>query len=97
MAYDPQANRRRPKPAAEEPAPVEALLGEAAPGAARDSVSTSVTDDPPPSPAVTPEPADPVSDTLVLSSGLATALGALVALLTLRHFWKRRKRKQAED
>lgn len=88
MAYDPQANRRRPKPEPEGPAPVEALLGEpSAPDAPK-----VVRDDPPPTPAVTPEPADPISDRLLLSSGLATVVGAVVALLTLRHFWKRRRR-----
>ncbi len=93
MAYDPQANRKRPRPAAEEPAPVDALLGEPTTVAA----PLEVTDDPPPSPAVTPAPADPVSDTLVFSSGLAGAIGALVALLTLRHFWKRRTRRRLES
>ena len=92
MAYDPQANRRRPKPQAEETAPVEALLGSRTAAAPK-----VVVDDPPPVPAVTPAPADPISDTLLISSGLATALGALVALLTLRHFWKRRQRRDTSD
>ena len=92
MAYDPQADRKRPRPTAEEPAPVDALLGAPAEAAA----PVVVADDPPPSPAVTPAPADPVSDTLVFSSGLAGAIGALVALLTLRHFWKLRTRRRPE-
>ncbi len=93
MAYDPQANRRRPKPEAAETAPVDALLGEAAETAA----PTGVPDDPPPTPAVTPAPADPPSDKLLLSSGVATALGSLLALLTLRHFWLRRRRANDDD
>ena len=92
MAYDAQANRRRPKPEAQEPAPVEALLGDPVPPAVAEIV-----DDPPPSPAVTPAPADPISDKLVISSGLATAIGGAIALLTLRHFWNRRRRRPAVD
>lgn len=92
MAYDPQANRRRPKPEEREPAPVEALLDETAP-----STVAEIVDDPPPSPAVTPAPADPISDKLVISSGLATAIGGAIALLTLRHFWNRRRRRPAVD
>ncbi len=86
MAYDPQANRRRPKPETTGTAPVEALLGDPVP-------AVDIVDDPPPSPAVTPEPADPISDKLLISSGVATAIGALVALLTLRHLWMRRRRR----
>ena len=87
MVYDPQANRRRPKPEAEEAAPVEALLGDAAP-------TIDILDYPLPTPAVTPHPADPISDRLLISSGVATAIGALAALLTLRHFWLRRRRRR---
>ena len=32
MAYDPQANRRRPKPTEKDPAPVDALLGDESTG-----------------------------------------------------------------
>jgi hypothetical protein len=85
MAYDPQANRRRPKPEPTEAAPVEALLGEP-------RTPIDIADDPPPSPAVTPEPADPIPDKLFISSGVATAIGGLVALLALRHLWMRRRR-----
>lgn len=92
MAYDPQAGRKRPRPTAEEPAPVDALLGEPT----TIPPSGAPTDDPPPRPAVTPAPADPVSDGLVISSGLATAVGGLVALVTLRHLWKRRTQRQAD-
>jgi hypothetical protein len=91
MAYDPQANHRRPKPEAEEPAPVEALLGEPPPSIA------GVVDDPPPTPAVTPAPADPISDRLLISSGLAAAIGGVLALLTLRHLWNRRRRTTDEE
>lgn len=86
MAYDPQANRRRPQPEATDPAPVDALM--------RGAPSAGVVEDPPPTPAVTPAPADPPSDTVLLNTGLAAALGAVVTLLMLRHFWKRRRRAQ---
>ena len=92
MAYDPQANHRRPKPEAEETAPVEALLGEPAP-----PIAGGVVDDPPPTPAVTPAPADPISDRLLISSGLAAAVGGVLALLTLRHLWNRRRRTTDEE
>ena len=71
MVYDPQAGRRRPKPDDGEAAPVDALLGSPAP-------SVHVVDDPPPSPAVTPEPADPISDRVLISSGVATAVAGIV-------------------
>ena len=89
MAYDPQANRRRPKPTDRDPAPVDALLGDepTAPVAA-----TPTTEDPPPAPGVTPAPADPVPDSWVVSTGMGAAVGALVGLLTLRWLWKRSQR-----
>lgn len=90
MAYDPQANHRRPKPEAEETAPVEALLGEPTPPA-------DIVDYPPPTPTVTPAPADPISDRLLVSSGLATAIAGVLALLTLRHLWNRRRRSETDD
>ena len=93
MVYDPQANRRRPKPEAQETAPVDAILGDAPTPVAPKAAA----DDPPPIPAVTPAPADPIPDTLLLSSGVVTAFGGLVALLTLRHFWKRRQAKSSDD
>jgi hypothetical protein len=86
MAYDPQATRRRPKPEGADTAPVDALLGEPVPAA-----PVEVVDDPPPTPAVTPAPADPISDKLVISSGLVTAVGGIAALLALRHLWNRRR------
>lgn len=92
MAYDPQANHRRPKPEANEPAPVDALIGGAP---SPPSATKGVVEDPPPTPAVTPAPADPPSDTVLLNTGLAAALGAVVTLLMLRHFWKLRSRAQA--
>lgn len=96
MAYDPQANRRRPKPSDVDPAPVDALLGDVAaadpapesPG----SASRITTDDPPPAVGVTPAPADPVPDSLVISTGMGAALGGVVGLLTLRWLWRRRTR-----
>ncbi|MEQ8840112.1 MAG: hypothetical protein RIB98_03955 [Acidimicrobiales bacterium] len=93
MAYDPQARRRRPKPAPAEAAPVDALLGDRHTPLA----PKSVPDDPPPAPGVTPQPADPPSDKLLVSSGLATAIGALIALVTLRQLWRRRRPTTNED
>ena len=91
MAYDPQASRRRPRPDEDAPAPIDAILGRP-----EDRVTpTTVADDPPPTPAVTPERADPPSDTFLLNTGLAAAIGGLVALLTLRHLRKRRHRRRA--
>lgn len=95
MAYDPQANRRRPRPDVEDPAPVDAILGEAPPVAPAAS-GAGVADDPPPSVAVTPEPADPPSDQLLLSTGVVGAIGGLLALLTLRHLWRRHRRAAAD-
>ena len=83
MAYDPQRERRRPQPTGDDPAPVDALLG--------DAPSVSLNEDPPP-PSVTPEPADPPPDTLLLGSGAAVAIAGLVFLLLLRHLWLRHRR-----
>ncbi len=94
MAYDPQANRRRPKPADEDPAPVDALLGESS---AAPVAPVSPPDDPPPEPAVTPPPADPPSDKLLVSSGVISAAGGLMALMVLRHLWKRHQQNEAPD
>ena len=66
MAYDPQANRRRPKPTDKDPATVDALLGDEP---TEPSVAPTV-EDPPPGPGVTPTPADPVPDSWVLSTGM---------------------------
>jgi len=88
MAYDPQANRRRPKPTEQDPAPVDALLGNESTGPA---VAPTV-EDPPPGPGVTPTPADPVPDSWVLSTGMGAAVGAIIGLVTLRWLWKRHRR-----
>ncbi|MEZ5168775.1 MAG: hypothetical protein R2695_20680 [Acidimicrobiales bacterium] len=92
MPYDPQASRRRPQPAANDPAPVDALLGAAA---GSSGARPHLTDDPPPTPAVTPAPADPPSDTVLLRTTVAGALGTLLGLLTLRHLWRRHRRLRA--
>ena len=98
MPYDPQANHRRPTPAYEESAPVEALLGSARAenrsGAGAGPAPTN--DDPPPSPSVTPAPADPPPDALLINTGLAGAVAALVGLLVLRHLWRRHHNRRAE-
>ena len=104
MAYDPQAKRQRPKPTASGPAPVDALLltrtpessgqgvnsDRSAPGAAASiDEASEVTHDPPPTPAVTPEPANPPPDKLLLNSALVSAACTLVGALVLRYLWKR--------
>jgi len=88
MAYDPQANRRRPKPTQKDPAPVDVLLGDEPTGPA---VAPTV-EDPPPGPGVTPTPADPVPDSWVLSTSMGAAVGAIIGLVTLRWLWKRHRR-----
>lgn len=100
MAYDPQRNRRRPKPAGDEPAPIEAILDaddvgrgataprdEDAPGATK-----PVVDDPPPDPSVTPQPADPWSDELLFGMSISTIVGIVVSLLVFRWLWMRSRR-----
>ena len=104
MVYDPQAKRQRPKPTPEGPAPVDALLltGTTPPGGQNLSAGTStassqqvdgenplIADDPPPAPTVTPEPANPPPDKLLLNSALVSAVGTLISALVLRYLWKR--------
>ena len=101
MAYDPQANRRRPKPAEADPAPVDALLGESAepvstPQPDPGSASRIAVDDPPPAVGVTPAPADPVPDSLVISTGMGAAFAGLIGLVTLRWLWKRQQRRTSD-
>ena len=93
MAYDPQAGHRRPKPSDDDPAPIDALIG----GDPLDEPvpANAVPDDPPPTPAVTPAPADPPPDTLLLNTGIAGAVATVVGLLTLRHLWRRRRARRA--
>ncbi len=101
MPYDPQAGHRRPRPAEEESAPVEALLGTAprspSPGSTTggEPVTPSTNDDPPPSPSVTPAPADPPPDALLINTGVAGAVAGLLGLLLLRHFWRRHRSQRA--
>ena len=104
MVYDPQAERRRPRPAPESPAPVDALLlADAAETNDRSTVadtpapdantsngeSPPAAEDLPPTPTVTPEPANPPPDKLLLNSALISAVGTLVGALLLRFLWKR--------
>ena len=94
MAYDPQANRRRPKPVDSEPIPVDALLDEDTPNNGADADPSNFDgpkpEEPPPGPGVTPNPADPVPDVVVASTGMAAGLGAgMILLLILRWFYKR--------
>ncbi len=104
MVYDPQAKRQRPKPAPEGPAPVDALLLTDTTAASGQSVvadtPTSAADvgneevplvgeDPPPAPTVTPGPANPPPDKLLINSALVSAVGTLIGALVLRYLWKR--------
>lgn len=104
MVYDPQAEHKRPKPAPEGPAPVDALLlADAADAAGQDVVADTstpaantsdeelppATENTPPALAVTPEPANPPPDKLLLNSALISAVGALIGALALRFLWKR--------
>ena len=102
MAYDPQRDRRRPHPTADTPAPVDALLGDAADPDVTAEMATvpnlrPVSDDPPPDPAVTPAPADPPSDRVLLNSALAGAAVGMLVLLALRQLWLRRVRRRHRD
>lgn len=97
MAYDPQANRRRPKPGDSDPAPVDALLDDEAPTDDGSSADGSSHDgpnpeDPPPAPGVTPDPADPVPDVVLAGTGMAGIGAGVVLLLVLRWLWKRSRR-----
>jgi len=98
VPYDPQANHRRPAPADAESAPVEALLGstQAKSRSGAEAGPSATNDDPPPSPSVTPEPADPPPDALLINTGLASAVAALVGLFVLRHLWRRHCNRRAE-
>ncbi len=102
MAYDPQAKHQRPKPILEGPAPVDALLASdttifgdqgvragTADGSTEDD--SLMTDEPLSTPAVTPEPANPPPDKLLLNSALVSVLSTLVGALLLRCLWKRLK------
>ena len=104
MVYDPQAKRQRPKPAPEGPAPVDALLltdtaASSGQGVVADTPTSAadvgneefppVTEDPPPAPTVTPEPANPPPDKLLINSALVSAVGTLIGALVLRYLWKR--------
>ena len=88
MAYDPQANRRRPRPVPDDPAPVDALLGDADPHPAP---TGEVGDDPPPVVAVTPAPADPPPDSLLIKTVVAAVAGTVATLLVLRWLWLHRR------
>ncbi len=87
MAYDPQARQKRPRPTAEDAAPVEAFL----PGIPR----LPPTELPPTELplGVTPDPADPPSDQLLVRTGLAAACGGLASLLALAYLWHLRTRR----
>jgi len=89
MAYDPQKNHRRPSPAEEGPAPVDALIADS------DDEPRLAIDDPPVAPAVTPPVADPPPDAVVVNTGLAAAIGAAITLLVARYLWRRRNNGQS--
>lgn len=96
MAYDPQRDRRRPRPDERDPAPVDAILGGDTDPTNPAGPGLSLVDDPPPTPAVTPDPADPPSDRQLLSAGLMGAAAGIVVLVIARQVWVRRRRAAAE-
>lgn len=110
MTYDPQAKGQRPSPKSGVSAPVDALLPDDAVEselqavvAANSESSTNLgggdlpplVDDPISVPAVTPEPADPPPDKLLINGTLLAAVGVLVAALALRYLCKRSLRCRA--
>ena len=92
MAYDPQRNRRRPRPATNEPAPIETILDAEEPTSHAGEPAGAVPDDPPPDPSVTPHPADPWSDRLLFGVSISTIMGAVVAAIVFRWLWVRSRR-----
>ena len=93
MAYDPQATRRRPRPTDDAPAPVDAMLGDGPSSAA--GLAHAGPDSAPTHPTVTPEPADPPPDTLLLNTGIAGIIAAVMGLLLLHHLWRSRRQRRA--
>jgi hypothetical protein len=99
MAYDPQRDRRRPKPSDDGPAPIETILdadtrsaSASTAGDTQDESGNPVPDDPPPDPSVTPQPADPWSDQLLFGVSISTIAGAVFAALVIRWLWVRSRR-----
>ena len=99
MAYDPQRDRRRPRPSDDGPAPIETILDAEIPEASASSTGDTehgsgnpVPDDPPPDPSVTPQPADPWSDQLLFGVSISTIAGAVFAALVFRWLWVRSRR-----
>ena len=87
MAYDPQRNRPRHRPAPQEASAVDALLnGELAP-----PPPTRV---PPsaPTPGAASEPAGSWSDRLLYSAGISTVLGTAATFVALWWLWRRIRR-----
>lgn len=81
MTYDPQAQRQRLNPTPDETAAIDALLGNAdSEGPQADSDGPQV----PVAPAVTPDPADPPPDKLLLNSILTATAGVLLGAILLR-------------
>ncbi len=101
MAYDPQRDRRRPKPSGDEPAPIETILDAEESTIPADRAQSSPLpddpppDDPPPDPSVTPQPADPWSDNLLFGVSISTIVGAVAAALVFRWVWIRRRRSRS--
>lgn len=108
MAYDPQSEHRRPRPRADDPIPVDALIDgdparDGAAGARSDArtatdpdvgdpLANVTPDDPAPHVNVTPGPADPFSDRFLFRTGLGALGAAVAALLALRWLWRYRHR-----
>jgi len=88
MAYDPQRDRPRHRPAPQEASAIDSLLnGEVAP-------PPQPTREPPsaPIPEAAPEPAGSWSDRLLYSAGISTVLGAAAAFTALWWLWRRIRR-----
>lgn len=96
--YDPQKNRRRPTAADTGTAPVDGLLGGTEAPAAPTSPSVPSMDEPVvaaaptvPSPTVTPPPPVPDPDPRLVTAAAGMAgVGALVTVVVLRRWWRRR-------
>ena len=93
MVYDPQSERRRPQPSSEDPVPVDALLdgNSVALTGGRGSPPGPTPEDPPPPVSVTPQPADPWSDRLLLIASSVAVVAAIIALVIVRWLWLRRR------
>ena len=88
MAYDPQRDRPRHRPAPQEASAIDSLLnGEVAPPPQpiHEPAETPISGG-------SPEPANSWSDRLLYSAGISTVLGAAAAFAALWWLWRRTRR-----